>query len=166
MAFAYNGPAWIEIVPGREVIINYAVSSYETVLLWSPQMRTSRGIKTIVDDTIPAGKVATGSKLVDDAGVPRRVWTLADAPPPRVPDGPTLSDWRVALIQMGRFADVEAAIIVARDSGSVEGAVAWQRFEYANNVYRAELLRLAPVMGFSEADIDHSLIVAAQVAAG
>lgn len=85
--------------------------------------------------------------------------------PMRVPDGPTLSDWRVALIQMGRFVEVKAAIDAARDSGSTEGLIAWERFEYANHVYRAELLRLAPVMGFTEADIDQSLTVAAQVAA-
>lgn len=164
-AYAINGPNWVELQPGRDVVIDGIASSYETVTIWSTQMRTSRGIKAIVDDTIPDGKVVTGSALVDASGSPRRQWVLEDAPPPRIPDGPTLSDWRVALIQMGRFSDVEAAIITARDSGSVEGAVAWQRFEYANNVYRAEMLRLAPVMGFSEADIDQSLTVAAQVAA-
>lgn len=87
------------------------------------------------------------------------------APPAAVPDGPTLSDWRVALIQMGRFVEVKTAIEAARDSGSAEGLIAWERFEYANHVYRAELLRLAPVMGFTEADIDQSLTVAAQIAA-
>lgn len=82
------------------------------------------------------------------------------------PDGPTLSDWRVALVIMGRFDDVLAKIATAKDSGSVEGAIAWQRFEYANNVYRAELTRLAPVMGFSEAEVEESLRIAAQVSQG
>lgn len=86
----------------------------------------------------------------------------AEGPTP-APDRPTLSDWRVALIQMGRFADVKAAVEAARDTGSVDGLIAWERFEYANNVYRAELLRLAPVFGFSEADIDQSLRIAATV---
>lgn len=79
-----------------------------------------------------------------------------------VPDGPTLSDWRVALIRMGRFAEVEAAVIAARDSGTPEGLIAWQRFEYANNVYRGELLVLAPLFGFSPAEIDDSLRMAAR----
>jgi len=164
-AFAYNGPAWVELQPGQDFVeANGTVSSYGTVMNWSPQQRTAKGIKAVVDDEVPAGKVQTGSEIVDAAGTPRRVWTLVDAPPPAIPDGPTLSDWRVALILMERFADVEAAVIAARNSGSVDGAVAWQRFEYANNVYRAELLRLAPVFGFTEAEIDESLILAAQVA--
>lgn len=91
------------------------------------------------------------------------VLSIGSGEPEPVPDGPTLSDWRVALIQMGRFQDVKAAVEVARDSGSTEGLIAWERFEYANHVFRAELLRLAPVFGFSEAEIDESLRVAAQV---
>ena len=164
-SFAYNGPAWVELQPGQDFVeANGTVSSYGTVMNWSPQQRTAKGIKAVVDDDIPDGKVQTGSEIVDNAGTPRRGWTLVDAPPPPIPDGPTLSDWRVALILMERFADVEAAVIAARNSGSVDGAVAWQRFEYANHVYRAELLRLAPVFGFTEEDIDESLTLAAQVA--
>lgn len=164
-SFAYNGPAWVELQPGQDFVeANGTVSSYGTVMNWSPQQRTAKGIKAIVDDEIPAGKVQTGSSLVDNAGSPRRVWTLVDAPPPAIPDGPTLSDWRVALIQMGRFSEVKAAIDAAKDSGTPEGLIAFERFEYANHVYRAELLRLAPVMGFDEADVDESLMVAAEVA--
>lgn len=84
MAYAYNGPNWIEVVPGRDVTIDGVMSSYDTVQLWSSQMRTARGVKTIVDDAIPAGKEATGSALVDNAGVPRHVWTLIDAPTPMI----------------------------------------------------------------------------------
>ncbi len=91
---------------------------------------------------------------------------LANPPPPPLPDGPTLSDWRVALLKMGRFNDVKASVIAARDGGSVEGAIAWERFEYANNVYRRELVKLAPIMGFSEAEIDESLRQAAAIAGG
>lgn len=80
--YAMNGPNWVELQPGRDVVIDGVASSYETVTLWSTQMRTSRGIKTIVDDPIPAGKTATGSSLVDNNGTPRRAWMLADAPPP------------------------------------------------------------------------------------
>lgn len=85
------------------------------------------------------------------------------APAPTVPDGPTLSDWRVALIQMGRLDDVRARVTAARDAGSIEGAIAFERFEYANNVFRAELLQLAPVFAFTEAEIDESLMRAAAI---
>lgn len=156
--------AWVELQPGRDIEIDGVLSSYQTMTLWTPQLRATRGIETIVDDAVPAGKVAIGNELIDDAGSPRRVWTLIDAPPPPIPDGPTLSDWRVALIQMGRFTEVKTAIETAKDSGAPEGLIAFERFEYANHVYRAELLRLAPVMGFTEADVDESLQVAAQVA--
>lgn len=111
-------------------------------------------------DIIRDGVVVTLTAAQFKAEFPKPVETT-----PPVPDGPTLSDWRVALITMGRFDAVKAAIETARDSGAVEGRIAHERFEYANNVYRAELLRLAPVMGFSEADVDESLRVAAQVAA-
>lgn len=81
-AYAMNGPNWVELQPGRDVTIDGVVSSYDTVLIWSSQMRTSRGIKAIVDDPMPAGKMAAGSSLIDDNGSPRRVWVLVDAPPP------------------------------------------------------------------------------------
>lgn len=125
---------------------------------------------------MPGGCVADAPPAFDDGQRARWVdeaWVIEPIPAPPPPDepeapsldGPTLSDWRVALIQMGRFSEVKAAIESARDTGSVEGLIAWERFEYANHVYRAELLRLAPLMGFTEADIDESLIVAAQIAA-
>jgi hypothetical protein len=79
---------------------------------------------------------------------------------------PTLSDWRVGLVLLGKFDAVKAAVLAARDAGSVDGAIAWERFEYANNVYRAELLRLAPVMRFSEADVDQSIAKAIEVSKG
>lgn len=121
----------------------------------------------------PAGVVATSDDAILGArldpvwagmpSVPLAMVPAVEPEPQPVPDGPTLSDWRVALIQMGRFSDVKAAVETARDSGAVEGLIAWERFEYANNVYRAELLRLAPVFGFTEAEIDESLRGAALV---
>ncbi len=85
MSYAMNGPNWIELQPGRDVIISDVASSYETVTRWTPQMRTARGIKAIIEDAIPDGKIVTGSTLVDDKGTPRRVWILEDAPPALVP---------------------------------------------------------------------------------
>lgn len=86
-------------------------------------------------------------------------------PEETVPDGPTNSDWRVGLILWGRFDEVESAVVAARDSGDVRGVIAWQRWEYANNVFRAELMSLRETFGFSEADVDESLRRAAGVAA-
>ncbi len=56
-------------------------------------------------------------------------------------------------------------MIKARDSGSMEGAIAWQRWEYANNVYRADLMALKDSFGFTAADVDESLRRAAAVPA-
>jgi hypothetical protein len=126
MAFAYNGPDWVEILPGHEVTIDSVVSSSETVLLWSSQMRTSRGIKAIVEDEIPAGKVQTGGEIVDDAGTPRRVWTLVDAPPPAVPE--VISDRQFAqqLAVLGTITEAEAIAWAARGElpAAMEDAVA------------------------------------------
>lgn len=81
MAFAIlRGTDWVELVVGEDVVVGDGVASYETVTIWSSQQRTAKGIKVIVDDAIPAGKVATGSTLVDDDGAPRRQWVLADIP--------------------------------------------------------------------------------------
>ncbi|MBB3905579.1 hypothetical protein GGR33_005119 [Methylobacterium brachythecii] len=79
------------------------------------------------------------------------------APPVVVPDNPTNSDWRVGLILWQRFAEAEAKVVAAKDSGSVQGLIAWQRWEYANNVLRSELLQLKDVFGFAAADVDESL---------
>lgn len=76
----------------------------------------------------------------------------------------TLSDWRVALILMGRFEEVEAAVLAAKDSGSPEGLIAWQRFTCANHVFRSELVELASMMGFTEAEVDESLAQARALA--
>lgn len=89
----------------------------------------------------------------------------SDKPAPEIaPDSPTNSDWRVGLILWGRFAEVEAKVIQARDAGTVEGLIAWQRWEYANNVYRAELMTLKDAFGFTADDVEESLRRAAQVA--
>jgi hypothetical protein len=78
--FAYDGPNWAEILPGVNVMFGKIGYSYETVMNWSPQMKTSRGVKVIIETPVPVGQVSIGSTLVDDAGKPRRVWTLQDAP--------------------------------------------------------------------------------------
>lgn len=79
-----------------------------------------------------------------------------------VPERSTLSDWRVALIKMGRLNDVLTLVKAAKDSGTIEGQIAWERLEYANHVYRDELMQLAPVFGFSPSDVDESLTIAGE----
>lgn len=80
-SYAANGPAWVEILPATGIVIGRVASSYETVLGWSPQMRTARGVKAIVEPgPVPAGKRAIGAELVDVDGVPQRVHVLADIP--------------------------------------------------------------------------------------
>lgn len=114
MAFAIleNG-AWRELIPGEDVVIDDIASSFETITIWSTQMRASRGIKTIVDDVIPDGKVATGSTLVDDGGKPRRTWTLIDAPPPPVSTELHAAWIRAALADFGKADAVNAAVAAA-----------------------------------------------------
>lgn len=107
--------------------------------------------------------------LVD--GVPTQMSAEAYAafnPPPApqpdpVPESVTNSDWRVGLILWGRFAEVEAKVIAARDSGTVQGAIVWQRWEYASEVLRTELLALHDTFGFTTEEVDESLIRAAKV---
>lgn len=89
---------------------------------------------------------------------------LAPQPDPAT-DSVTNSDWRVGLILWGRFAEVEAKVIAARESGTVEGLIVWQRWEYANDVFRAELLARREAFGFSAEEVDESLRRAAAVGA-
>lgn len=146
-----------------QIVVGDMFLPITTLNAWSDGERAAVGVLTIVDDDIPEGKITTESTLENDNGTIRRRWTLEDAPSPPPPQQVTLSDWRVALIQLGRFDDVMAAVVAARDSGTPEGKVAWERFEYANHVYRSQLLQMAPAFGFSEADVDQSLELAASL---
>lgn len=108
--YAINGPNWVELQPGRDVMIGDVASSYATVVAWAPAERAARGIKAIVDDPIPEGKVATTSALVNDNGTPRRAWDLSDAPPPPVPPSASAAQCRLALYDAGLLEAVEATI--------------------------------------------------------
>lgn len=93
-----------------------------------------------------------------------------------VPDNPTLGDWRVALalwqttdasgnpVSWLNFLTTNVNNLVA--SGNPMGQVITQRFEYSNNVKRAELLQLKDFFGFTAEQIDESLYRANQVALG
>lgn len=77
---------WLELVVGEPVRVfdadldDVITWQYADMLSWSPQFRTARGIKPIVEVDVPDGKIASGSSLGDIDGKPYRVWTLADAP--------------------------------------------------------------------------------------
>ena len=90
--------------------------------------------------------------------------------PTAVPDGPTLSDWRVGLTLWNRIDDVTArvaALVGANDPAkALAGKIARERLEYANFVWRKDLMSLKDVVGFTEADVDESLWRAHQVALG
>lgn len=65
----------------------------------------------------------------------------------------------------GRFVEVEKKVIAARDSETVQGAIVWQRWKYANDVFRNELMALRESFGFTEKEAGESLIWAADVSA-
>jgi hypothetical protein len=101
-------------------------------------------------------------EFINNAG--RRRWqdgAVVDYDPPSSHPGTseqeTLSDWRIGLIKNGRFVDVQARVAAARDSGAEIGLIAWERFEYANYVYRSELMALKDVFGFSASEVDQSM---------
>lgn len=113
--YAMNGPNWVELQPGRDFVeASGTVSSYGTVMNWSAQQRTAKGIKAIVDDLIPSGKVQIGSTLIDDNGTPRRQWNLIDAAPPSPPE--VISDRQFAqqLAILGTITEAEAIAWAAR----------------------------------------------------
>jgi hypothetical protein len=117
--------AWVELQPGRDIEIDGVLSSYQTMTLWTPQMRATRGIETIVDDAVPAGKIAIGNELVDDAGTPRRVWTLIDAPPAPVPEEISNRQFAQQLAIDGTITEAEALAWAARGDlpAAMEAAV-------------------------------------------
>jgi len=163
------GSGWALLPYGETVTYQGVSASYATVMLWSDAEREAFGVFAVSDPASPPeGQFEASRKLVSRNKRPAWLVTYEAIPAPEpapVPDGPTNSDWRVGLRIAGRFAEVEAKIIAARDSGTLEGGIAWDRFEYANNVFRADLMRLREALGFSAEDVDESLIRAAAVSA-
>lgn len=96
-------------------------------------------------------------------------------PAPTPPDCGSLAHWRTGLkiwLRNGvrRYDDVDNAIRAletAPETGSQRaGLLAREQFEYANSVTRVELLRIAPLFGFSPPDVDQSLWRADRVSQG
>jgi hypothetical protein len=114
---------------------------------WTPLPPESGPLRDVYDDFIAGGG---------------EVEVAPEIPAP-ASDQETLSDWRVGLIRAGRFHDVQARVIAARDAGTEDGLIAWERFEYANHVFRAELLAFKDVFGFTAEEVDASMEWARQV---
>jgi hypothetical protein len=140
----------------RILRINTATNLVVNVEEWA-SLPNNTAEHTFIDApaNVGIGFTYTGSGFTEPAPVPVPV-----------PDEPTLSDWRVALLLLGKFDDVKTAVDAANAAGTIEGKIAFERFEYANHVYRDELLQLVSVFGFSEADVDASLRKAAEVSRG
>ncbi len=166
---AKTADAWTVLPVGQPITLNEISVSWETLNTMSVRSREEFGAYEVPEpDPAPEGKVEVSRALKPTGRRP--VWdvTYADIPAPGpepVPESVTNSDWRVGLILWGRFAEVEAKVIAARDSGTVQGAIVWQRWEYANDVFRAELLARREAFGFSAEEVDESLRRAAAVGA-
>jgi hypothetical protein len=130
--------------------------------LWTEAERKAVGLYPIIDSAIPEGKVSTGSTLVYDAGTDTvtRTHTLADAPPPPVPQAVTMFQARAQLSRVGILASVEAAIA---DAGG-EAALAW---EYALELRRDSptVIALAAALEITEATMDGLFRAAALIEA-
>ena len=154
----------VALAPARAVsferdgaIIN---ASYETVMRWSDDERAAIGVYPIVDDEIPGGKIVAGSTLESDGGVIRRRWTLEDAPPPPVPGSVSRLQGRLALLDAGLLATVEAAVNAAGGATLIwyQDAQNWRRDDPILN-------GLGTAIGLSEEDKDDLFRAAVAVAA-
>lgn len=89
-------------------------------------------------------------------------WTVVNAKPPEapVPRGVTMRQARLALLQIGRLADVNAAI-----AGMLgpEGEAARIEWEYSQEVQRnkALVLALAPALNLTSEQLDQLFVTAA-----
>lgn len=174
MTFAAKiADVWSVLPVGQPVTLNEISVSWETLNTMSVRSREEFGAYEVPEpDPAPEGKVEVSRALKPTGRRP--VWdvTYADIPAPGpapTPESVTNSDWRVGLILWpgsdgkSRFDEVEAKVIAARESGTTEGKIVWQRWEYANDVYRTELMALHETFGFSTEEVDESLSRAAAV---
>jgi hypothetical protein len=81
---------------GSDITVGDCKISYSAILSMTDDQRAAYGIQPITDNAIPIGKVSTASHIVVESGKAIRKWTLADAPPPPVPE--TISDRQFAQV--------------------------------------------------------------------
>jgi hypothetical protein len=107
MAYAYNGPDWIEItgpfvIGTGEAAVSYPANWPEMA---TPAQLASVGICEIVEPAaLPAGQVEVSRALQDVGGQPHRVVTHGAAPPPPA----TLGGLVALLVSKGIIAEQEA----------------------------------------------------------
>lgn len=132
-----------------------------TVVLWTAEELAQIGVFPLVDDPIPAGKVAASSSISFDGHLARRVHVLVDAPPTPVvvPASVTPAQAKLALYQAGKLADVEAAV-AAHPYEPVRiyfnNALQWER----DNPY---IMGLAQQLSWTETQVDALFIAASKI---
>jgi len=88
-------------------------------------------------------------------------WQVNDLPPvvPVIPHEVTMRQARLALLQAGKLAIVEAAIAAMPSPQKEAAQIEW---EYSNSVLRTNqlILALAPAFGMSEEDMDQLFVFA------
>jgi hypothetical protein len=104
MTYALNNTQ----LTGADIHVGDLTLSYATLAAMTDDQRAAYGVTPIVDDAIPAGKVTTGSTLETISGVTHRRYTLADAPPPPVPETISNRQFAEALAFQGLITQAEA----------------------------------------------------------
>lgn len=83
-------------------------------------------------------------------------------PPPQVPQSVTMRQGRLALLNIGKLADVDAAINAMPEPQKSQSRIEW---EYSNTLDRDNplVISLGPALGLSPQDIDNLFIEAAKL---
>lgn len=92
------------------------------------------------------------------------VWPAPPAPPVPVPEVITMRQARLALLQAGKLADVDAAILALPSPEKEQAQIEW---EYATEIKRDNALvtKLAPALGFDAPALDALFTMAATLGA-
>jgi len=92
------------------------------------------------------------------------VWPATPAPPVPVPEMVTMRQARLALLQAGKLADVNAAILALPSPEKEQAQIEW---EYATEIKRDNALvtKLAPALGLDAPALDALFTMAATLGA-
>jgi len=112
-------------------------------------------VEEVPAPVVRASQSATPGEPVFANGAWRQTWVVTDNPPPSVPDTVSARQARLALLQGGILASVEA--MIARQDKATR--ITW---EYATEFRRDDplLTQLAQNLGLSEAEIDQFFTLA------
>lgn len=108
------------------------------------------------DGSITFGEAMTTQQRADV----QAVFDDYTPPPQPVPAAVTMRQARLALLGVGKLADVNAAIAAMQGPAGEAARIEW---EYSQEVQRdkALVLALAPVLGLSDAELDALFVAAA-----